>query len=151
MSVALESSKLNPVEFCRMSQHELDELFRISPCGKIPNGAMAKGTAIFMPGTIAAPIARLVARWFIRKGKAIKADGSELLNRVTPLGVKAIRAKVSYDSSWLDGSRAILIDYSKTSFVAKKIRDEIREVAPGLYLGKVWWGKKRILDFALEV
>jgi len=29
------------------------------------------------------------------------------------------------------------------------IRDEIREVEPGVYLGKVWWGKTRVLDFAL--
>ena len=26
---------------------------------------------------------------------------------------------------------------------------EIREVAPGLYLGKVWWGRRRVLDVAL--
>jgi len=50
----------------------------------------------------------------------------------------------------MDGKETIIIDYSQTSFVAKKIRDEIREVAPGIYLGKVWWGKTRILDFALN-
>src|SRR6185295_14649556 len=38
---------------------------------------------------------------------------------------------------------------SKTSLVARKVRDEIREVSPGLYLGKVYWGKKRLIDFAL--
>ena len=42
-----------------------------------------------------------------------------------------------------------MIDYSSTSVVAKVIRDEIREVEPGVYIGKVWWGKTRILDFAL--
>jgi hypothetical protein len=34
--------------------------------------------------------------------------------------------------------------------VAHWIRDEIREVAPQVYLGKVYWGKKRLIDFALE-
>ena len=58
-------------------------------------------------------------------------------------------AKVYFDASWMDGKETIVIDYSKTSFFAKKIRDEIREVEPGVYLGKVWWGKTRILDFAL--
>jgi hypothetical protein len=29
------------------------------------------------------------------------------------------------------------------------VRDEIREVETGIYLGKVWWGKTRVLDFAL--
>jgi hypothetical protein len=30
------------------------------------------------------------------------------------------------------------------------IRDEIRQVAPGVYLGQVFWGKKRIALFMLE-
>jgi len=33
--------------------------------------------------------------------------------------------------------------------VAHWIRDEIRLVAPGLYLGLVFWDKERILGFAL--
>ena len=33
--------------------------------------------------------------------------------------------------------------------VAHWIRDEIRLVAPGLYLGLVFWEKERILGFAL--
>jgi hypothetical protein len=49
----------------------------------------------------------------------------------------------------MDGKETIIIDYSTTSFVAKKVRDEIREVEPGVYLGKVWWGKTRLIDFAL--
>ena len=30
------------------------------------------------------------------------------------------------------------------------IRDEIREIEPGFYLGKVYWDKKRLIDFALK-
>jgi hypothetical protein len=72
-----------------------------------------------------------------------------LVNKITPFGLTFIVAKVYRDKSWLDGKDTIVIDYSKTSFVAKVIRDEIREIEPGVYLGKVWWGKTRILDFAL--
>ncbi len=43
-----------------------------------------------------------------------------------------------------------MLDYSKTSLVAQWIRDEIREVAPGIYLGLVYWGKKKLIHFALE-
>jgi hypothetical protein len=32
----------------------------------------------------------------------------------------------------------------------KWIRDEIRIIAPGIYLGKVYWDKKRLIDFALD-
>lgn len=42
-----------------------------------------------------------------------------------------------------------MLDYSKTSRVAHWIRDEIREVGPGVYLGLVYWSRARILHFAL--
>ena len=34
--------------------------------------------------------------------------------------------------------------------VAGFVRDEIRQIGPGLYLGKVYWEKKRLIDFALQ-
>jgi hypothetical protein len=48
-----------------------------------------------------------------------------------------------------------VLDYSQTSIVAQWIRDEIREVSPGLYLGLVYWGKqkqdaKRLIYFSLK-
>ena len=43
-----------------------------------------------------------------------------------------------------------VLDYSETSIVASRIRDEIRMIEPGIYLGKVYWDKKRLIDFALE-
>ena len=73
-----------------------------------------------------------------------------VVNKVSPLGVNLIVAKVYRGESWMDGKDTIIIDYSSTSLFAQKIRDEIREIEPGLYLGKVWLGKTRILDFALE-
>lgn len=48
----------------------------------------------------------------------------------------------------MDGSECIDLDYSKTSFVARWIRDEIREVSPGLFLGIVFWSKRRVGRFA---
>jgi hypothetical protein len=50
----------------------------------------------------------------------------------------------------VDGRPCIVIDYSKTSLIACLIRDEIREVAPGLYLGVVFLGRMKILNFALS-
>lgn len=147
MTVATQDTRLSPSVFVRMKQAELDALFMRSPVGPIPKG-ITQGTAIFMPGTIIAHIVRWIVRFLIWKGKIFGAG--ELKNRLSPFGIPGIRATVSLDASWMDGKNAILIDYSKTSIVAQKIRDEIREVAPGLYLGKVWWGKTRVCDFALE-
>ena len=71
-------------------------------------------------------------------------------NEILPFGVKAIVAKVYKDKSWLDGKECIVLDYSETSIVAQWIRDEIRQVGPTLYLGKVYWSKKRLIDFVLD-
>jgi hypothetical protein len=73
-----------------------------------------------------------------------------VVNKVSPFGLNLIVAKTYLSKSWMDGKDTIVIDYSGTSLFARKIRDEIREVVPGLYLGKVWLGKMRILDFALQ-
>ncbi|MBN8904147.1 MAG: hypothetical protein J0H57_24265 [Rhodospirillales bacterium] len=67
------------------------------------------------------------------------------------MGVWATQiARIKQEPSWLDGKPCIVLDYSETSMVAQWIRDEIRLVAPGLYLGKVYWGKTRLIDFALQ-
>lgn len=131
-----------------MSQAELDTVYRNSEAGSIPVG-VTQGTAVFFPGTFFGKIARPLVRLLFWQGKVFNAEQGNLLNRIFPFGFRAIRANVYKDASWLDGKQTIVLDYSKTSFVARKIRDEIREVAPGLYLGKVFWGRKRLLDFIL--
>ena len=73
-----------------------------------------------------------------------------LKNKILPFGLNAIIAKVYKGPSWLDGKECIVLDYSDTSVIAQWIRDEIREIEPGLYLGKVYWDKARLIDFALK-
>jgi hypothetical protein len=73
-----------------------------------------------------------------------------LRNKISILGLNAIVAEVYKGPSWLDQKECIVLDYSKTSLVAQWIRDEIRLIAPSAYLGKVYWGKKRLIDFALQ-
>jgi hypothetical protein len=133
----------------KMSQVELDDLFKASPAGDIPDG-QAKGTAIIAPGTKFSPeIAELVSV-FAWQGKTFDGKRGVLTNRILPLGVNAIVAEVYKDKSWLDGKECIVLDYSKTSLLAHWIRDEIRLVAPNFYLGKVYWEKKRLIDFCLD-
>ena len=43
-----------------------------------------------------------------------------------------------------------MLDYSRTSLVARAVRDELREVSPGVYLGLVFLGRWHVLDFALD-
>lgn len=134
------------------SREELDEIYRNAEPGNIPEGDTC-GTAI-LAGSPFSKIAAAFARIFAWQGKVFDMFSSDrqsgiLVNKITPFSLNFIVAKVYRGKSWLDGKDTIVIDYSKTSFVAKAIRDEIREAEQGVYLGKVWWGKKRILDFAL--
>ncbi len=136
-------------QLLKMSQAELDKLFEDSTAGEIPNGE-AEGTAIIAPGThYTAEIASLINH-FAWQGKNFDAVKGVLKNRILPLGFNAILAKVYKGTSWLDGKECIVLDYSETSLVAHWIRDEIRQIGPGLYLGKVYWEKKRLIDFALK-
>ncbi len=132
-----------------LSQAELDTIFTNSPVGKIPDGE-AEGTAIVAPGTMfSSNIARFVSH-FAWQGKVFDGKKGVLKNKILPFGLNAILAKVYKGPSWLDGKECIVLDYSDTSIVAQWIRDEIREIEPGLYLGKVYWDKTRLIDFALK-
>jgi hypothetical protein len=132
-----------------MTQADLDALFTASPSGPIPEG-QANGTAIIAPGTaFSAEIAAFIS-YFAWQGKVFDPKTGTLKNRVGPFGLNAIIARVYKDASWLDQKECIVLDYSETSLVAHWIRDEIRLIAPGLYLGKVYWDKARLIDFALQ-
>jgi hypothetical protein len=128
---------------------ELDQLFGSSPSGDIPNGE-AKGTAIIASGTTYSPEIASIINIFAWQGKTFDAAHGTLVNRITFLGVNAIVAQVYKAPSWFDEKECIVLDYSKTSLVASHIHDEIREIAPGVYLGLVYWDKARTIHFALE-
>jgi hypothetical protein len=132
-----------------MSQLQLDDLFRASPAGDIPNGP-AKGTAIIAPGTRYTETIAEIINHFGWQGKVFDADKGFLKNRILALGFEAIVAKVYKGPSWLDGNDCIVLDYSDTSLIAHWVRDEIRLIGPGFYLGKVYWKKDRLIDFCLQ-
>ena len=132
-----------------MSQAQLDDLFRASPAGDIPDG-QAKGTAIIAPGTKYTESIAEIINHFGWQGKIFDAQKGVLKNRILAFGFEAIVAKVYKAPSWLDDKECIVLDYSETSLVANWIRDEIRLIGPGFYLGKVYCGKSRLIDFCLQ-
>ncbi len=132
-----------------MSQAELDATFRASPAGDIPDGE-AEGTVLVAPGTELTGIAAKLIHLLAWKGKVFDADRGDLRNEVLLTGIHAVQAKVYKDASWYDGQECIVLDYSQTSVVAHWIRDEMRLVAPNLYLGIVFWDHKKLIDFVLR-
>jgi hypothetical protein len=128
---------------------ELNDLYKNSPSGEIPTGE-GQGTAIILPGT---PLSKALMPWiklFAWQGKIFDRDQGCLLNKVTLFGIQLVKAQVYKGESWLCDGESIILDYAKTSVVAHKIRDEIREVSPGIYLGNAYWEKTRLLNFVLQ-
>ena len=140
---------LDAKQLLEMSQQQLDALFSAHDAGPIPDGE-GKGTAIIAPGTsFSEAIAKLI-NIFAWQGKVFDAKAGVLRNHILPLGLTAIIARIYKAPSLLDGKDCIVLDYSETSLVASHIRDEIRMIEAGFYLGKVYWDKARLIDFSLD-
>src|ERR1700752_1681496 len=140
---------ITAAEMLKMSQAQLDDLFTQSSVGEIPKGE-AKGTAIVAPGTTYTQDIENFVNHFAWQGKVFDPAKGVLRNKILPFGLNAIIARVYKGPSWLDNKECIVLDYSDTSIVAQWIRDEIRQIEPKFYLGKVYWDKKRLIDFALK-
>ena len=136
-------------QLLKMSQQELDALFSAHDAGPLPDGE-AKGTAIIAPGTAGSEKIAELINIFGWQGKVFDAKAGLLRNHILAIGLKAIIARVYKGPSLLDGKECIVLDYSETSLLASHIRDEIRQIEPGFYLGKVYWDKDRLIDFALD-
>jgi hypothetical protein len=136
-------------QLLKMRQEQLDRLFRQGEPDPIPDG-QAEGTLIVAPGTVVSPPIAELVRLLAWQGKIFDARNRVLRNRVLPFGLSAVVARVRQEASWLDGKECIVLDYARTSLVARSIRDEIRLIGPGQYLGKAYWRKARLVDFVLQ-
>ena len=132
-----------------LPENELDALFSSGTVSAIPSGE-ANGTALVAPGTTFTHEIASIVNIFAWQGKTFDAAHGTLTNRISAFGVNAIVAQVYKAPSLFDNKECIVLDYSKTSLLAKHIRDEIREISPNLFLGLVYWDTKRTIHFALE-
>jgi hypothetical protein len=139
---------LDNAQLLKMTFEQLEDLFRNSPSGPLPSGT-ADGTAIIASGTVYSPEIAEIVNIFAWKGKEFDAAHGTLTNRILPFGLNAIVAQVYKEASWLDQKECIVLDYSKTSLLAHWVRDEIRLIGPGFYLGRVYWDKTAIIHFSL--
>ena len=140
---------LDVEQLLHMTQIQLDDLFRASPAGPIPQGD-ADGTAIIAPDTPISDTTAGLVHLFAWQGKVFDPATGTLRNKILPEGDKAIVAQVYRGASWFDGKECIVLDYSRTSLVAHWIRDEIRLIGPNFYLGRVYWKQKSLIHFALQ-
>jgi hypothetical protein len=121
-------------QLVQLSPQELDAIYRQAGVGAIPDGKV-RGRAIVKPGTkLAVPLSK--ATKVLWQGKVFDCANGGAVNKF--FGLRMIRGQVYYGESWLDGGPAIILDYSQTSRIYARNRDEIRQVAPGLFLGLMY-------------
>lgn len=147
-----------PSELYQLQSMKADDLAKVyaeSPAGVIRDGE-SLGKAVVLPGTLLGWFLSVISN-LIWKGKVFDNKTGELpcflLNKI--LGMHLIRAKVNYGPSWFDGKQSIIIDYKETSWLAFFIRDEIRQIQPGLFGGYAFvrlpfGGRWNLLFFALD-
>ena len=126
----------------------VERLYREATPGPIPDGE-SFGRATVSPASALGAASQTFFSWFW-SGKVFDKAAGTLLNK-TLLG-RIATARVYEGPSWFDGKPSIIIDYQGTSWIAGPVRDEIRMVAPGLYLGWAYLrpGQTRLLMFVLR-
>jgi hypothetical protein len=109
---------------------QLEQLYRQSAPGPVPTGKV-KGRALYPDSRFG--VARSRAARAVWQGKVFRPEDSTAVNRF--FGLRVIEVNVYGGTSWLDGGASMILDYQGTSKLYGNYRDEIRQVAPGLYLG----------------
>lgn len=120
-------------DLARCQPTQLEALFAHGSISGIPTGRL-NGLPLVNPGTSSGETASRGGR-LVWSGKVISADGSRARNFF--FGLPSVPAKVSIQPSLRDGRPALVLDYTETSLVYRNVRDEIREISPGVYLGYV--------------
>jgi hypothetical protein len=138
-----------PSDLLNMSQAEIDELYKQGSVGEIPNGE-SKGIAIIGAGTIFVKILALLSKLFFWQGKFFVREEKYYLNILPFFGLRAFKGEIYTENGWFCEGEGIILDYSKTSFVFQRVREEMRQIAPGFYLAQVYYGNRRISNFTLE-
>ena len=147
---------------------ELEDRYR---AGRVPSDMAAvdgalTGRMLAVRG-LRGPVARLLRRFaaspsFLWEGKTFHAEGKQSGRGINRIALRALGRQdlfpftTHFGASAIDGSDALILDYDHPENPAyiRKIHDEIREVAPGVYLGPAMWkraaGPATVLWFALD-
>lgn len=136
---ALRAEPTSLKELARMDSNQLQAVFEAAPRPEFLPSGKTRGLVFFQPSKLTS---RVQARIFqcLWHGKLLDGEEALMVNRVA--GGKFINASMRLDQSFGDGDTAVILDYQGmqkgiTKF-AEGARDEIREVSPGLWLGRMW-------------
>ena len=116
-----------------LSAPQLDQLYRQSGPGPVPPARSGAGPSTPTPGS---PGPAPTPPGSPGRARSSDPESSTAVNRF--FGVRAVKGNVYAGPSWLDGGPSMILDYEGTSRIYGNYRDEIRQVAPGLYLGLMY-------------
>jgi len=132
----------------RSDRATLEALYSGSDVVSVPTG-FAPGRAIPSPGA-RNTVRRSNTIGLLWKGKVF-SEG-QMINRLAG-GREAVTASVYVAESWFDGKPSLILDYAGSRRFGD-VRDEMREVSPGVYLGLTYVRKspepKLSMFFALD-
>jgi len=151
------------------SLEELDALYRAAAAPSTMRAADGELTGRMLavrglPGPLAGPLRRWAAApSFVWEGKTFRAAGEAHgmgHNRVNVPGLLGRQSlfpfATRFGASSLDGAPTLILDYdlgANPGYI-RRIHDEIREIATGLFLGPAMWKTERepvlVLWFALD-
>jgi len=117
----------------RLCPPELEQLFARSPVGPQPVG-FVRGE-IMHPANTSLPCWKAQMANKVWKGKQFCESG-DFVNQWKHF--QAIRSHVQYGPSYFDGRPCMVLEYDPKTPLFGNMRDEVREVAPGLYLAMVF-------------
>ena len=148
----LHHSHLTLDDLSAMHVDELDTLYRE---GTMPSSFSAldgqpKGRMLAIRGLDKTPLFSPITAfskfslfpWDGKSFKSTSASTGEGINRINLVGkLNWFPFKTRIEPSVIDGKDCIYLDYEQPGnpFFIAKIRDELREVAPGLFLGPAMW------------
>jgi hypothetical protein len=117
-----------------MCREELEALFRGASVGAPLDGTY-KGLLVYLVDERlnAFKLRMAEATW---RGKAACAETGYFGNRFAA-DVRWNESYYEIGPSWIDGKPAICMEYTKRALLFWNMHDEVREIAPGLYLGPV--------------
>lgn len=162
-----ERSALDLDDLARCSVGELTRMYReakapasLDALSGTPSASRMLTLIGPLGGRAARPVVAALAKapyfpWIGKRFEAFDAERGQGINRTRLLGER-YRFDLRFDRSALDGERCVLLDYDvpDNPWFIRRIRDELREVRPGLFLGpalmRTRTEPKLVLYFAVE-
>jgi len=107
-----------------------EALFRQGTLGCGPLGP-TRGAVLYADGKH--PRLKAHLQGVVWKGKTFHCDGTFTNSWLG--GIQAVSAGVCVEPSWLDGQPCLVMQYAPDTPVFGNVRDELREIAPDVWLG----------------